>query len=349
MITESIRAYRRTRIGGSDVAAILGRSPYAGPATIANRIIGSAEKNPRYRAVFEFGNRNEHEVARLFSDNHPEFILVSALDMVRQGIIDDLPGFTAKVIDLGDAVTFCHRDYDFLLYNVDYFILSRSAPVWGVLEVKTSSEYASGAWQPSGIVDGCPSHYLDQPRYYQNGLGGHFSYLACRLGNSDYREYPISSYSPEDGEQTFAYLARWFENHIIAGALIMPTMCDKGNITPIGETVTANAVQMKILQRHIELADSIKRLKEEYEPLDNELKGLAANGSLVDKNGEVLFSTKSNNNLEFDVDRFQRERPELYAEYLIPVSRTRTTRGSGYTNYNEHSETPTEWEIGNVV
>lgn len=331
MISRSIIEFRRERIGGSDIAAIKGVSPFAGPATVLARILGQPAKDARFKAALDAGNRNEHEVARIFAANHPGYMVVSARDAVAQGLIENLPGFKARVVELQDrSITFCHPDADFLLYNVDYFVLSRNSQHWGVLEIKTSSEFAASDWSASGIQDGCPAYYLDQPRYYNAGLGGHFSYVACRLGNSIYREYPITPLTPEKGDELMGMLIGWYERHVLWGELLLPTLYDKGNIVPPVETVTADSILEAKIQRHVELNLKIKALKAEYEPIDQELKSIAGLGSLVDRHGEVLFSTTSSDQYTFDVDRFEREHPELFAQYLTTTHKTRTTRGSAY-------------------
>ena len=62
---------RRTRLGGSEIAAVLGLSPWTSPFTLWHVKAGSVEPEPGNRWT-EWGHRLEPVVAAKFLDEHPE-------------------------------------------------------------------------------------------------------------------------------------------------------------------------------------------------------------------------------------------------------------------------------------
>ena len=165
-------ALRSNGIGGSEVAAIIGKSPYESRFGLWHRkrgIIGEQTAN----AAMSWGTRLEPVICDVFAERH------DMLDLVEAGTYrnDERPWQLANV--------------DRLLYDDEFL----PDPV-GILEVKTASAFDSWEWGKAGTED-VPPYYRAQVMWYLDTLGLSTAWLAVLIGGSDYREYQIA-YDPAD-------------------------------------------------------------------------------------------------------------------------------------------------------
>lgn len=158
-------AARRSRLGGSEIAAVLGHSPYESRFSLWLRkagMVGPQPANPEMIA----GRYVEDACARWFGDQHPELI----------------------VIETG---TWVHVERDWQLANPDRLLFdaqqwadfstgSVPEPV-GILECKFSP-YGEG-WGAEG-TDQIPEPYLLQTRWYSNVFGDLPVYVAALAGGA---------------------------------------------------------------------------------------------------------------------------------------------------------------------
>lgn len=184
--TEPWYAARASRLGGSDIAAVLGLSKWESPFSLWHRksaLIGEQPENPQ----MEWGARLEPVIATKFSDNHPEF------DVVTGG-------------------TYVHHERNWQLANPDRFIADRvvcgacdaGLPMScccpdssAILECKTARD--DWEWGPAG-TDEIPVPYRCQVLWYLDVFGFDTAYVAVLIAGSDYREYVIHA-APD--EQAF--------------------------------------------------------------------------------------------------------------------------------------------------
>jgi putative phage-type endonuclease len=145
---------RRTRVGGSEIAAILGLSPYESAFSLWHRKRGEVapvELNPR----MEVGNYVEDAIAKWFADQHPEFTVV------RTG-------------------TWVHPDRPWQLANPDRILEDASTGRWvGILECKFS-QYGDGFGRQH--TDEIPVHYMCQTRHYSDVFDGLPVFVAGLVG-----------------------------------------------------------------------------------------------------------------------------------------------------------------------
>lgn len=336
MLSTSQRVFRQPRIGGSDLPAILGKAEFGGPASVAQRILGMGKRATRYNAALEFGNRWESLVAQLFSENHPEFFVVSVQDAYKSGLLSKLPGFRAVVVELDDgSITLIDPEYDFLVYNVDYLLVSRTSASWGVLEIKTASEFVASKWGPSGTSE-VPSYYEDQPKHYCAGLGGSVVYVACLIGQRDYREYPLPGYEERERTTVVGTLVDWYERHCVAGIPVAPSFKEASTVEISEGALEAPAELIVKIQQHRQLHEQIKALESEMVPLEENIRAAAAIHDSITINGEVVFKNDSGERFVFDHELLARERPDIYGQYLKPVLKKRFAKAHGYYAMSEH-------------
>lgn len=132
--------YRKKGIGGSDVAAIMGISPFA---TIRDLFYNKTGVQPVIQeeeesnwVAKEVGHRLEDLVAEIFSKK------------------TGLEVFPVRVM-------FRHPLYPFMLADVDFFVRMPDG-TFAILECKTCNYNAKDKWADEGI----PAHYVLQVRHY---------------------------------------------------------------------------------------------------------------------------------------------------------------------------------------
>ena len=146
---------RRTSIGGSDVATILGFNKYKSPYQLWLDKTGQIEidaSDPSEAAYW--GNVFEKTVAEEFTK--------------RTG---------AKVRN--DNHMYFHTKYDFLSANVDRQVVGENA----ILECKTASMFLSDKWEGENI----PDQYIFQVQHYLNVLDKAYAYIAVLVGGQKFQ------------------------------------------------------------------------------------------------------------------------------------------------------------------
>lgn len=157
---------RRTGIGGSDVAPILGLSKWATPLSVYMQKRG------------ELGEQAENDAMRWGRYLEP---------VVRQAYADQT-GYEVRV--LPEMIR--HPVHDFMVANLDGFVAPAHAPR-RVFEAKTART-AEGWGEPG--TDQIPQPYLLQVQHYLAVTGFVVADVAVLIGGSDFRLYEV----PEDRE-----------------------------------------------------------------------------------------------------------------------------------------------------
>lgn len=192
MLTEAQLAERRTGIGGSDIAAIMGKSPYATPRDIwllKRDLAEVPESEPMY-----WGSMLESAIAcRYMAGERCKGCFLTAPGILR------------------------HPDYDWCLGTPDRLVhrIPKTDGTGGALlrglEIKTASAFASRDWD-----DGVPEHYAMQCQWYMFVCGLESWDVAVLIGGQDYREFEIARDDGLIDEMFGAALRFWFE-HVVAG------------------------------------------------------------------------------------------------------------------------------------
>ena len=176
-------ARRKSGIGGSDVAAVLGVSPWKTPYQLYLDKIGDEIDNAT-SARMEAGTRLEPVIADWFADRHPELTIQRRNAMYR------------------------HREHPELIANIDRYIVGG-----GILECKTYTGYDRDRFGEGG--DAIPEEYLLQVQHYMYVTGYHECTVAVLIHGWDYREYNIA-YDRELAEFAAAKCVEFWQNHVAA-------------------------------------------------------------------------------------------------------------------------------------
>ncbi len=188
-------------ISGSELAAILGLSPYDTPMDIYCRKMGLIEPKPENEPM-RWGKATEHVVARRYEKKTGNFLFPSTDEGYQESLTHCFfPWWTGKP----------DRKIMEIIPNAPGHIAQ--AP--GLLEIKVVGERMAYRWgeAPDGEV---PDEYLCQVAWYMPLLGVSWADLAVQIGNRDFRIYHIKR--DLELEKSLMEAAQDFlNNHLIPG------------------------------------------------------------------------------------------------------------------------------------
>lgn len=153
---------RRHGIGGSDVAAMMGLSPYRTPyETWAEKsgLIESPDISDKPSVMW--GNILESVIGDHYKSLHPDRT-VKRLNAVCRS-----------------------KERPWAQASLDYEVKDPDLG-WGILEIKTAGARSADQWD-----EGVPLYYLTQVTHYMSVTGRPFADVAVLIGGNDYREYRV--------------------------------------------------------------------------------------------------------------------------------------------------------------
>lgn len=159
-------ANRTKGIGGSDIGAICGVSPFTSARQIYFNKTGQFDETVKPNAPAKermlWGHLLEPIVANEFARRNDK-----------------------KLIEVG--ATFAHKDYPWMLANVDRLIVDDNGAPYGILECKTTSEYNNDEWESGDIL----LSYVYQLNWYMNILDLKYGAFACLVGGNKFYSYEV--------------------------------------------------------------------------------------------------------------------------------------------------------------
>lgn len=295
-------AARRRGIGGSDVAAILGISRYAGPVRVFYDKLGALDDVDN--ESMEWGRRLEDAVRQKFADEHPEF-------HVRRG-----PGLVA------------HPERSWQLATIDGLAAESpdGEPV-ALLELKTGKSGAED-WGDE-LTDEVPLAYLCQVTWYLDVYGLSTGYLAVLLDGRSYREYLIE-YDADLATKLRGHCEAFWRNHILTGVvpeadgladtervLASQHRPDKGSEGDLpaeaeGWARIYGAAHLAVLAAEERKQEAGNHIRSAFIAAGSPHHGFV-NGRKVASWALVGGGTSD----EFDEATFAAEQPDLYRKYLV--------------------------------
>ena len=286
MLTTKQLENRKSGIGGSDVAAIMGLSNFKSSHDVYLEKIGVENK------VID----NE----RLYMGRSLEPFIVNEFEKR-----------TDKKVILPED-TFRHPDHKFMIANVDGILADESA----ILECKTCSTYAENKFGQEG-TDDIPNEYLLQCAHYCCVLNKDIAYIAVLIGVEKFKIYKyIRNKSFE--EKMIAIEKEFWNAHVIPQCpppltKIVEDKEEKPSIASfeIQEKIDSYRSQTKIKR---ELERSIEKLKLEI------LNGVGKTGKVTDEMGNKLATINIRKSTRFDSRQFKQDNPILYDNYKKNVT-----------------------------
>lgn len=251
MDRETFLRRRRQGLGGSDIAAIIGLSPWRTPRDIYLDKKGLAEPEPETDVQY-WGQVLEPIIAAEYSRR------------------------TGRKIERC-SVQFQHPEHPFLVGNLDRVVYDdpgKKPVVKGklitkrILECKKSSQFLASNWGEPG-TDQIPEYYKAQVQWYMGITGAEVCDVAVLIGNSDFRIFTVYR-----DDAVIAYLfaegVAFWRDYIETDT--MPPARSIDDIENVFRGVqkerrfASDEITEKV-DRYKELEEKIKALKAEQEPL----------------------------------------------------------------------------------
>ena len=306
---------RTNGIGGSDVGAICGVSPFTSARQIYLRKTGQYEDTMQESLASKERMHFGHMLEPIVAD-----------EFARRELKDDYEGFTLVDID----ATMAHKDYPWALANVDRLILDKEGKPWGILECKTTSEYMNDEWESGEIL----MSYIYQLNWYLWILGLERGCFACLVGGNKFYSYTVFRNDELlENEIIPAAKSFWFDNVL---ALKEPEMqstdtefanAKYSDVVKNSEIFFEDDVTNELAQTVFECKAKIKELNSTMEEAQNRLKDrLQENEIGYCRDYTVKWSPRSQTRV--DTDKLKKEYPEVYEACKKQISfRAMTVKG----------------------
>lgn len=255
-------AYRRRGIGGSDVAAIMGISPFrtARDLYFDKLNIAPVEDNEGNWVAMEMGHLLEDLVAKIFQK--------------RTGY----PVYQIKKM-------FYHPDYPFMLADLDYFVTLPDGST-AILEIKTTNYNARDHWWLDG-KESVPIYYETQGRHYMAVMDIDRIFYCCLYGNNENETIIREIKRDMAYEEEMIFLEENFwKNHV--QIQVPPPYTEDGDLILQSTrrysglaNETAPELQLSLetaskLARYLQLQEEKKNAEKQSKQIENDMQRLKA-------------------------------------------------------------------------
>jgi putative phage-type endonuclease len=285
MLTAEQLEARRAGIGGSDVAAILGLSPWRTPLDVYLDKIGQGQP------VAESGPMRWG----------------SLLEPV---IIDEFQRETGLYVDR-DTPMLRHQEHAFMLANLDGVLAGDPTRI---VECKTARSDAN--WGEPG-TDQIPVYYQTQVAHYLAVSGAQIAYVPVLIGASDFRIYRVDRDESFIRDLIDAERAFW-QHHVIARCPPDPVngddalklwARDNGASLEVDDETAAKIVSLKALKAEA------KELDDRLGALDDAVRIAFGEAATVTYGGQVLGTYKAQTAKRLDTKALRAAVPDIAAQY----------------------------------
>ena len=313
--------YRRQGIGGSDVAAIMGVSPFATLRDLYNDKCGNPDviQTEDNWVAKEVGHRLEDLVAKIFAYK---------------------TGYKVFAV----RKLFRHPFHSFMQANVDFFVELPDGSI-AILECKTTNYNSKEKWNDGAV----PVNYEWQCRHYMAVMNLSCAYIACLYGNNEnefvYRRIDRDEVIEADMIEMEAHfwneyvLGRLEPPYTESGDLVLESIRRHyGELDPTVDAVILPTSMAVKLEQYLDLAAQKSLLSQQIKELDEQMK--IAYAPIVDvmktscsavcvfgsntyevRNKPVFRTSISKDKLQ----KLEETHPDLYSEY------TETTEGRRFS------------------
>jgi putative phage-type endonuclease len=289
-------AQRRLGVGGSDAAAAVGLSKFKTPLQLYQEKRGEIEEQDLSGNQFiEFGCRLEPVLSDAYT--------------ARTGI---------KIARVNRILK--HPDHPWMLASLDRRAIGAPHGV----ELKTAGAWAArdtDEWGESGS-DIIPLAYAIQVAHYYAVTSFKTFHVAALLGGNDFRIYHI----PRNEELIAILIEREAEfwEHVKSGipppSITYADACAKFPRHLVGTAIEATP---EIVQAEAALRDARRRVRDdkaEIEKIQLILGEFMGENEALTCNGVTLETWKQQLSTRLDIERLEREQPDIYNTYLKVTS-----------------------------
>jgi putative phage-type endonuclease len=282
---QSVGQLDRTKyLGGSDVAGILGISPWRTPLDVyLDKVQPRKEApSPGKQKIFSRGQRMEPYVIDLLSEE-------TGLVIARRGeryLDPELPYIAAEI----DA----------------------EAESGENIEIKTCSPFKAREWGEQQ-TDAIPVHYTAQAMHGLMVTGKQVCVFGVLIGADDFRVYRVE----RDDETIAAIREKEVQFWEMVTNLTPPPLTAVSDVMRIfdrdaGTGIEADGKALDALFQLRELQARKKELSDEIEFAEQKLKLFMQDNSYISLQGKQLATWRTQNSTRFDIAAFKESHPALY-------------------------------------
>lgn len=303
---------RRSGLGASDTAGILGLVDYANSTPLAiwrEKRSTLPPDDSELSEAAEWGNVLEAPVARRTVARHPDL-----------GKILPTPGLLR------------HPEFPWMLATVDRLLVPRrvKAPrVESILEVKTTSDRNYRArW-----IEGVPPVSIQVQVQQQLAVTGlEYAWVTCLIGGQKLADPVRIERSEEVIAQLVNYAGTWWADHVVAGVRPEPTFKDSGILHELwpaelaADAVTAGADLEQVVAELIDAKRRKAEAEEDEERAAFTLKtAMKERTAVVNSAGEGLVTWKEQTTRRLDSKALTAAHPDIAAQFK-PAKTSRVLR-----------------------
>lgn len=309
---ETFMQARQTGIGGSDIAAILGVSPFKSAVDVYLEKTGQTPDTKPNETMY-WGTVLEDVVAKHYQE-----------------------ATSSKVQRLSRLIRHPHRPW--MIGNIDRAIVTpgsrarfhagRLQGAEGILECKTASAYKAGEWGTPSDDDAIPTHYAAQCMWYLGIAGLDWCDVAVLIGGQKYLVKRVERDDDTIRGMSERAEAFWCK-HILEN--IPPEPKDGDDAIKLfprdsGGSVEASPHTLDLLSRAVELKQQIAALELELDGdrkkgvngVLGELKAYMRDAATLTVGDATLATWKAQTSQRLDTTALKAAHPDLCAQFVKP-------------------------------
>ncbi len=302
---------RKHGMGGSDVAACLGLSPWHTPVELWQEKRGEAEPQQETMAM-HFGSVLEEIVAKEFAER---------------------TGFEVNTYPF----TICDGEGDWMRANLDR-IIGTENNIKAILECKTANAYSASLWGDSQLEElqagkvvtehRIPLYYETQVQWYLMLAQVEICYVAVLIGGNDFRVYEVHRNDEAISAIKEKVSAFWFD-YVLGGK--QPAAMDIDDIRHLykretGPMVEASEEAAIVIGEYRTLKGQEAEIKKQLDSLATKLGDLIGFNEGLLLGGVKAVTFKAQSRATFDSKQLKKDDPELWIKYVGQSAPSRVLR-----------------------
>lgn len=288
---------RRKFLGGSDIAAVMGLSPWRTPVALWEEKSRPPAEDGDNRKVKRRGHRWESVVAEMLTEELIEL------------------GHTVEIVSANQR--YIDPKHDFFACEIDFELRLDGAQQITNCELKTVHPFKSREWGDSGS-DELPVHYTAQAMWGLGITGRSMCIVAPLFGADEIRVFPVLA-DPETINGMRRRGLHFWTQHVMMGVapdplqqsdvgLIFPKDSDAPAIEADGD-LTSKILRMRTLDRQIKAATA------ELDHLEFDIKRVMRDTTEITVEGKSAITWKERKRTWLDQEALKSELPKIHRAY----------------------------------
>ncbi|MFY1588960.1 YqaJ viral recombinase family protein [Micromonospora sp. WMMD734] len=290
-------AAREAGIGASEIAAVLGLSPYDSPFSLywRKKLHTTTEMNE----AMEWGLRHEGTIAAKFREQHPEFIAV--------------PGGLYR-----------HPVHRWMLATPDLILENAQPGCDELAQIKTTRSW--DGWGTPG-TDQIPAYYAAQVQQEMTVYGARRCWLPVLAGGNSYREYVVDWDATDAQTIIFAgidFMQRLANDNPpdLDGTAATTATLKQLHPTVVDDVVT---IPQHLADQYATRRALLDDAKTALAEVENHIRGLLGDARTAVCGGRKVAQRSVYDQTRLDTRRLKADHPDLHAAYAVTSTVSKLT------------------------